>query len=107
MWDAGAGGRPPRCAAPPANAIAAGAGTPAESRRIDLHHIQYWSHGGRTSLKNMICLCRHHHMLVHDRGYLIASAPGGAFTFYDPGGTVIPPRPPLPPPRGPDRRLPR
>jgi hypothetical protein len=65
-----------------------------ESRRIDLHHIQYWSHGGRTSLKNMICLCRYHHLLVHDRGYLIAAAPGGAFTFYDPGGTVIPPSPP-------------
>src|SRR5712692_3803203 len=44
----------------------------------------------------MICLCRHHHMLVHDRGYLIAAGPGGAFTFYDPGGTVIPPSPPLP-----------
>ncbi len=71
-----------------------------ESRRIDLHHIQYWSHGGRTSLKNMICLCRHHHMLVHDRGYLIATGPGGAFTFYDPGGTVIPPSPPLPQPDG-------
>ncbi len=71
-----------------------------ESRRIDLHHIQYWSHGGRTSLKNMICLCRYHHMLVHDRGYLIATGPGGAFTFYDPGGTAIPPSPALPDPDG-------
>ena len=25
-----------------------------ESRRIDLHHIQYWSNGGRTSLENLI-----------------------------------------------------
>ena len=28
-----------------------------ESRRIDLHHIQHWIHGGRTSLKNLISLC--------------------------------------------------
>lgn len=35
-------------------------------------------------------------MLVHERGYLIASAPGGAFTFCSPGGTVIPSSPALP-----------
>ncbi len=67
-----------------------------ESRRVDLHHIQYWSNGGRTSLANLISLCKRHHMLVHERGYLIAAAPGGAFTFCTPGGTVIPPSPALP-----------
>ena len=71
-----------------------------ESRRIDLHHIQYWSHGGRTSLDNLISLCPYHHRLVHERGYLIAAAPGGTFTFYDPAGTVIPPSPALPQPEG-------
>src|SRR5208282_5519327 len=25
-----------------------------ESRRVDLHHIQHWINGGRTSLKNLI-----------------------------------------------------
>jgi hypothetical protein len=71
-----------------------------ESRRIDLHHIVYWSHGGRTSLENLISLCRAHHMLVHDRGYLIAAGPGGTFTFFRPDGTGIPPSPALPPPDG-------
>ena len=71
-----------------------------ESRRVDLHHIQYWSHGGRTSLDNLISLCKYHHMLVHDRGYLIAAKPGGAFAFYRPDGTGIPPSPALPPPDG-------
>ncbi len=28
-----------------------------ESRRVDLHHIQYWANGGRTSLENLISLC--------------------------------------------------
>ena len=71
-----------------------------ESRRVDLHHIQYWSHRGRTSLDNLISLCKYHHMLVHDRGYLIAAKPGGAFAFYRPDGTGIPPSPALPPPDG-------
>jgi len=67
-----------------------------ESRRVDLHHIQYWSNGGRTKLTNLISLCKCHHMLVHERGYLIASAPGDAFAFYEPGGTAIPSSPALP-----------
>jgi hypothetical protein len=61
-----------------------------ESRRTDLHHIRYWSNGGRTSLDNLISLCKRHHMLVHDRGYLIAAGPGGTFTFYQPDGTPLP-----------------
>ena len=67
-----------------------------ESRRIDLHHIRYWSHGGRTDLANMISLCRRHHRLVHDRGYLIAAARDGTFGFWRPDGTRIPSCPPLP-----------
>ena len=71
-----------------------------ESRRVDLHHIQHWINGGRTSLENLISLCKYHHMLVHDRGYLIAAQSGGGFTFFRPDGTGIPPSPALPPPDG-------
>ncbi len=78
-----------------------------DSRRVDLHHIQYWSNGGRTTLGNLISLCRHHHMLVHDRGYLIATARDGTFTFYQPGGTALPSCPALPQAAGTDRGLPR
>jgi hypothetical protein len=67
-----------------------------ESRRVDLHHIQYWSNGGRTKLDNLVSLCRYHHMLVHDRGYLIAAARDGTFAFYRPDGTAVPACPPLP-----------
>src|ERR1019366_381334 len=31
--------------------------------------------------------------LLHDRGYLIAARPGGAFTFYLPDGTLLPASP--------------
>jgi Domain of unknown function (DUF222)/HNH endonuclease len=67
-----------------------------ESRRVDLHHIQYWSHGGRTKLTNLVSLCRYHHMLVHERGYLIAAARDGTFAFYRPDGTAIAASPALP-----------
>ena len=67
-----------------------------ESRRVDLHHIQYWSNGGRTTLDNLISLCRYHHQVIHDRGYLIAAARDGTFTFYQPGGTPVPACPALP-----------
>ena len=33
-----------------------------ESRRVDLHHIQYWASGGRTDLGNLVSLCKYHHM---------------------------------------------
>ncbi len=71
-----------------------------ESRRVDLHHIQYWSNGGRTKLTNLISLCKYHHMLVHDRGYLIKSGAGDAFIFYRSDGAAIPASPALPPPDG-------
>ena len=61
-----------------------------------MHHIQYWSNGGRTTLDNLVSLCRYHHQVVHDRGYLIAAARDGTFTFYQPGGTPIPACPALP-----------
>jgi len=67
-----------------------------ESRRVDLHHIQHWSNGGHTKLDNLISLCRYHHTIVHERGYLIAAARDGTFTFYRPDGTAIPACPALP-----------
>ncbi|WP_300605604.1 HNH endonuclease signature motif containing protein [Trebonia sp.] len=66
-----------------------------ESRRIDLHHIVFWSNGGETKLTNVICLCRRHHSLVHDKGVVIA-ATGGGFAFYEKNGRLIPASPPLP-----------
>jgi hypothetical protein len=71
-----------------------------ESRRVDLHHIRYWSNGGRTKLDNLVSLCKYHHMLVHDRGYLIAAARDGTFAFYHPDGAAILASPPLPQPGG-------
>jgi hypothetical protein len=66
-----------------------------ESRRVDAHHIRYWSHGGETKLGNLISLCKAHHHLVHDKGIIIA-ATGGGFAFYLPDGARLSNSPPLP-----------
>jgi hypothetical protein len=63
-----------------------------ESRKVDLHHIQHWSNGGRTSQDNLILLCRRHHRIVHDKGYLITAAR----QFHTREGKLIPHSPPLP-----------
>jgi hypothetical protein len=64
-----------------------------QSRKTDLHHIRYWSNGGETCLGNLVLLCRRHHTIVHEAGFIIA--PGGA-GFYAPDGMPLPGCPPLP-----------
>ena len=45
-------------------------------------------------------MCKYHHVLVHDRGHLIAAARDGTFTFYRADGTLIAASPALPQPGG-------
>ncbi|HEY5624081.1 MAG TPA: HNH endonuclease signature motif containing protein [Gammaproteobacteria bacterium] len=35
------------------------------------HHVEHWSHGGETSLDNLMLLCTKHHTLVHEGGFRI------------------------------------
>ena len=73
-----------------------------DSRRTDLHHIQHWARGGKTSYWNLISLCEAHHVIVHELGYLIAPDGQGGFAFTRPDGTTMPASPPLPAPSGGD-----
>jgi Domain of unknown function (DUF222)/HNH endonuclease len=34
-------------------------------RGTDIHHIVFWSRGGRTDRDNGVALCRYHHQLIH------------------------------------------
>ncbi|MGH9106538.1 MAG: HNH endonuclease [Acidimicrobiales bacterium] len=36
---------------------------------VDVHHVVFFSEGGRTVPSNLVCLCRHHHRLVHEGGF--------------------------------------
>src|SRR5215475_3292304 len=70
-----------------------------ESRRVDIHHIVYWSNGGKTRLDNLISLCKRHHALVHDKGLMVAVGRDG-FGFYTRHGLPLRASPPLPQPTG-------
>ncbi len=70
-----------------------------QSRRTDIHHIVHWAHHGQTKLANLILLCKAHHVIVHEGGYLIMAAASG-FTFATADGVTIPASPPLPAPDG-------
>ena len=52
-------------------------------RFVDGHHIQHWADGGKTSLDNLILLCRHHHHLVHEGGFACSKDKDGKITFKD------------------------
>ena len=50
----------------------------------EVHHITYWQHGGKTTTDNLVGLCRHHHHLVHDKGWTLSGDPNYRLTFTDP-----------------------
>lgn len=66
--------------------------------QCDIHHLWWWSKGGGTDLWNLLPLCKHHHLFVHESGYYIQTGldPGvGALTgparwrFVSPNGRPI------------------
>jgi hypothetical protein len=61
-------------------------------RTVDAHHIEHWANGGRTSLENLVQLCRHHHRLLHEGGYIVTKA-GPVFVFRRPDGRRLMPAP--------------
>lgn len=53
-----------------------------------IHHIRWWSNGGRTDLDNGILLCTRHHRLVHEGGWTLTLNPTThQATFTPPNGT--------------------
>ncbi len=54
------------------------------------HHIEYWTMGGNTDLKNLIPLCAHHHRCVHEGGWkleIIGASRG--LRVREPGRTAV------------------
>jgi hypothetical protein len=70
----------PRCRRPP----------------VDLHHLTWWSHGGRTDFDNAAWLCAFHHWLVHDNRWTVRRDTQRTYVFTAPDGREIghPPRQP-------------
>jgi hypothetical protein len=56
----------------------------------DAHHLQHWVFNGPTALKNMVLLCRAHHVMVHEQGWLISLDPvTGIVTVSYPDGNLF------------------
>jgi len=53
------------------------------NRFVDGHHIKHWADGGKTSLDNLVLLCRHHHHLVHEGGFACEKTGAGEVLFKD------------------------
>jgi len=56
--------------------------------RCKIHHIEWWRHGGRTDLDNLLPVCTHHHSLIHDAGFEVSLGPNRELTIRFPDGTV-------------------
>ena len=54
------------------------------------HHIEFWSHGGKSNLPNLLPLCYFHHRLVHEGGMQVVRA--GERVKFIPPERVVPRR---------------
>jgi Domain of unknown function (DUF222)/HNH endonuclease len=59
----------------------------------DAHHIVEWRHGGRTSLDNLVLLCRRHHSLIHRSEWEVRMVDG--IPHFYPPAFIDPQRKPL------------
>jgi hypothetical protein len=62
--------------------------------RCRLHHIIWWSNGGRTDLDNLLPVCSIHHGKIHRDGWTIELGPNRELTLTLPDGTVHTTAPP-------------
>ncbi|MGE0788053.1 MAG: DUF222 domain-containing protein [Sandaracinaceae bacterium] len=58
-------------------------------RYLDGHHIEHWMNGGETKKRNLVCLCSHHHHLVHEGGFRVEVEEDGRAAFFDPRGVRL------------------
>lgn len=64
----------------------------------DAHHIIYWRHGGRTDMKHLALLCRHHHTVVHRHDHTATVHPTHGVRWTRRDGTPIGNSPRITPP---------
>lgn len=63
---------------------------------VDAHHIRHWADGGETRIDNLVLLCRHHHGLLHERGFTLERSDDGNLLFFQPDGELLPELPKQP-----------
>ena len=53
-----------------------------------VHHVDWYSLGGRTDVGNLLPLCSRHHHLVHEGGWTLHLAPDRILTITKPGHNI-------------------
>lgn len=53
-----------------------------------IHHVVWWTNGGKTVLGNLLPLCETHHHLVHEGGWSLAIDEHRSVTWTRPDGSV-------------------
>ncbi|HLF62030.1 MAG TPA: DUF222 domain-containing protein [Acidimicrobiia bacterium] len=61
-----------------------GCDRPSHRGKANVHHLTHWADGGETSIDNLVLLCRHHHVLIHEGGWALTGTPGD-LRFLSPG----------------------
>ena len=56
----------------------------ADPSRCEAHHIRWVRNGGHTDIDNLVLVCKHHHHLIHDNGWLVQRASDGRWTLAPP-----------------------
>ena len=62
--------------------------------RCKLHHVIWWSFGGRTDLDNLLPVCSMHHAKIHHDGWIIELGASRELTLRIPDGTIHTTAPP-------------
>ena len=61
----------------------------------DAHHLKHWADGGENVMDNLILLCRRHHRMVHEEGWLLVITAEGQIHAVPPQligiETAVPP----------------
>jgi len=58
--------------------------------RCDAHHVAHWWRDlGTTDVRHMVFLCRHHHGVIHRRGWSISLGDDGWAWITTPGGSKL------------------
>lgn len=60
----------------------------------EIHHVDWWRHGGTTDLANLVPVCSRHHHRVHEDGWILEVDPRRVVRLRPPDGKVPAGRPP-------------
>ncbi|MFZ9042361.1 MAG: HNH endonuclease [Ilumatobacteraceae bacterium] len=53
-----------------------------------IHHVEWWTNGGKTVMANLLPLCETHHHLVHEGGWHLSIDQARTVTWVNPAGSV-------------------